>query len=132
MKLYAGIDLNSSNNYIGILNEKELFACPNLAFMVKNNIAALAFLGKIIKGIEKQVRPRVKLRKEFEMLLTITGVGDILGPTIILEVGDINRFDQVGDYSSYCRCVKSERISNGKNKGGITRKTATSIWPGHM
>lgn len=34
----------------------------------------------------------------------------------MLEVGDINRFPQVGDYSSYCRCVKSERLSNGKKK----------------
>ena len=109
-----------SGNAIKKLNEfdaNELFNCPNLAFMAKNNIAAIAFLGKIIKGIEKQVKPRVKLRKEFEILLTITGVGDILGPTIMLEVGDISRFEQVGDYSSYCRCVKSERLSNGKKKG---------------
>ncbi len=114
-----------SGNAIKKLNEfdaKELFGCPNLAFMAKNNIAAIAFLGKIIKGIEKQVKPQIKLRKEFEMLLTIIGVGDILGPTIMLEVGDINRFEKVGNYSSYCRCVKSERISNGKKKGENNKK----------
>jgi len=27
------------------------------------------------------------------------------------------RFTQVGHYASYCRCVGSERISNGKRKG---------------
>jgi len=31
------------------------------------------------------------------MLLTITGIGDILGLTIMLEVGDIKRFAKVGD-----------------------------------
>ncbi len=114
-----------SGNAIKKLNEadaNELFDCPNLVFMAKNNIAAIAFLAKIIIGIEKQVKPQVKLRKEFEMLLTIIGIGDILGPTIMLEVGDINRFEQVGDYSSYCRCVKSERLSNGKKKGENNKK----------
>ena len=40
----------------------------------------------------------------------------------MLEVGDIDRFPTVGDYSSYCRCVKSERFSNGKKKGNGNRK----------
>jgi transposase len=35
----------------------------------------------------------------------------------MLEVGDIARFQKVGNYSSYCRCVGSQRISNGKKKG---------------
>jgi transposase len=51
------------------------------------------------------------------MLLTMTGVGDILGLTIMMEVGDITRFKRVGNYSSYCRCVESKRLSNGKVKG---------------
>ena len=50
------------------------------------------------------------------------GIGDILGLTIMLEVGDIHRFSKVGNYSSYCRCVKSERISNKKKKGEGNRK----------
>lgn len=57
------------------------------------------------------------LKKEFELLKTIPGIGTILGLTIMLEVGDITRFKKVGNYSSYCRCVKSERESNGKKKG---------------
>ena len=50
----------------------------------------------------------------------------------MLEVGDIARFPKVGDYSSYCRCVESKRISNGKKKAKTTRKMATNIWPGLM
>ncbi len=42
--------------------------------------------------------------------------------TIMLETGDIGRFREVGDYSSYCRCVPSCRISNEKNKGKGNRK----------
>lgn len=40
----------------------------------------------------------------------------------MLESGDMNRFAQVGNFSSYARCVKSERFSNGKKKGEGNRK----------
>ena len=79
-------------------------------------------LKKIIKAIEKKVKSQVKLRKEFEMLLTIPGIGNILGLTIMLEVEDLNRFVKVGNYSSYSRCVGSSRISNGKKKGENNKK----------
>ncbi|WP_336600981.1 transposase [Paraburkholderia bengalensis] len=35
----------------------------------------------------------------------------------MLETGTIGRFANVGQFSSYCRCVESKRISNGKRKG---------------
>jgi len=44
------------------------------------------------------------------------GIGLILGLTIALETGDFHRFASAGDYASYCRMVKSERISNGKKE----------------
>jgi transposase len=40
----------------------------------------------------------------------------------MLEVGDIRRFKRAGNYASYCRCVKSENISNKKKKGSGNRK----------
>ena len=40
----------------------------------------------------------------------------------MLEVGDINRFAKVGNYSSCCRCVKSQRLSDSKKKGENNRK----------
>jgi transposase len=114
----------SGNNIKKLKGEDvdRMFNSPNLIFMAKNNMAVIQFLKKIIADIEKNVKSQVKLRKEFKMLLTITGVGDILGLTIMLEVDDINRFPKVGDYSSYSRCVKSERISNGKKKDQNNRK----------
>ena len=56
------------------------------------------------------------------LLQTIPGVGNILALTIMLEVGDINRFANVGNYASYCRCVKSQRLSDGKKKGENNKK----------
>lgn len=100
----------------------KLFDAPHLRFTAKRNLAAIRFLGGIIEEIEAEVKAYAKPRKEFEMLLTIPGVGDILGLTIMMEVGDIRRFKKVGNYSSYCRCVESKRISNGKIKGKNNKK----------
>ena len=50
-------------------------------------------------------------------ITSIPGVGKILGMTILLETGPIERFAQVGQYSSYSRCVPTDKISNGKSKG---------------
>jgi transposase len=110
---------------------KGRFYCSNLTFAAKADVAEIENLNAIIKSIEKKIRPRVQLAEEFELLLTIPGVGDILAMTIMLKVGDINRFEKVGNYSSYCRCVKSQRISNKKKARRIV-KTATDIWHGLM
>jgi len=99
-----------------------LFNSSDLVLMAQNNISTIKHLGKIVKDIEKKVKSQVQLRKEFVLLTTIPGIGLILGLTIMLEVGDIGRFPKVGNYSSYCRCVGSNRLSNGKKKGENNRK----------
>jgi transposase len=67
--------------------------------------------------LEKAVQDRVKLRPQFGFLKTVPGIGPILALTIMLETGEIERFACVGNYASYCRCVGSQKISNGKRKG---------------
>jgi len=95
---------------------------PFLVLAAESSISIIQFLSERISQIEKAVMGRVKLRPEFEYLQTVPGIGKILGLTIMLEVGDIGRFSEVGDYSSYCRCVKSDRESNNKKKGEGNRK----------
>ena len=86
------------------------------------SVSSIEFLGHHIKRIEKAVKSKMKIKPSFEYLLTVPGIGNILGLTIMLEVGDIHRFPKVGDFSSYCRCVSSNRISNGKSKGKGNKK----------
>ena len=100
----------------------KLFDEPFLALAAGNNISTIQFLKTRITEIEKAVKAHIKLKPEFKYLLSIPGIGNILALTIMLEVGDIGRFPKVGNYSSYCRCVKSERISNGKKKAEGNRK----------
>jgi transposase len=99
-----------------------LFNHPHLVLAATNSIAVIRFLAKRVKLIENAVKSHISLREEFSYLLTIPGIGDILALTIMLEVGDISRFPKVGDYSSYCRCVKAERLSNGKKKDENNRR----------
>ena len=103
-------------------SSQHLFDDPDLAFTAENNISTINFLKTKIKGIENRILAQTKLNPQFVILTTIPGIGNILGLTIMLEVGDISRFAKAGNYSSYCRCVKSERTSNKKKKGEGNRK----------
>ena len=119
------LSLKMSGRAIKNLKEEDaedLFDSPYLVLTAKSNIAVIQFLTKTIRTIEKALVSQIRLRKEFRLLKTLPGIGDILGLTIMLEVGDISRFPEGGSYSSYCRCVKSEKLSNGKKKGENNRK----------
>jgi len=94
----------------------------NIQQAILSNVAIMNVLTSKIEVLEKQVLEQVTIKDEFQKLLQITGIGPIIALTIMLETGDINRFNKVGNYSSYCRCVNSKRFSNGKQKGQGNRK----------
>jgi transposase len=77
---------------------------------------------RIQHELEKPVRAVMKLQGPFRRLLTIPGIGDILGMTITLETGPIARFASAGRYASYCRAVDSRRESDEKKQGENNRK----------
>jgi transposase len=87
--------------------------------------AMLELLGeqrRIQHRLEKQVLAVVKQHGPFVRLLSLPGIGNILGLTITLETGPIQRFGSAGQYASYCRTVDSRCVSNGKTKGQNNRK----------
>jgi transposase len=87
-----------------------------LAFVTAEQVELIELLTKKIRRFEKKVLEHVQLRPAYERLQTLPGVGPILALTILLETGDIGRFKRVGDYTSYCRCVRAIHTSNGKKK----------------
>ena len=95
----------------------------NIQEAIFSNMSILAVLSSRIKILEKKVLKQVELRAEFQKLLHIPGIGIILALTIMLETGNILRFAKVGNYSSYCRCVNSKRMSNNKQKGTGNKKS---------
>ena len=101
---------------------KRMFSDKHLVMSAQSNCNVMDFLDGQIDAIEKAVIKEVKLLYPFEKLLTVPGIGNILGITIMLESGDMNRFQEVSNYSSYCRCVSSKKVSNGKKKGENNKK----------
>jgi transposase len=95
----------------------ELLPDADQALAVTSALAVVCCLTEQIKTVEKRVSTRLQSTPLYELLQTVAGIGPILAQTILLETGDIRRFPQVGDYASYCRCVDSTKVSNGKRKG---------------
>jgi len=109
-----------SCNAIKCLTEEQIqqhFADPNVALAIDSNRILMNALDQQIKVLEQALLKQTKLNPRYRKLLTIDGVGEVLALTIMLETGDIGRFAQVGNFTSYCRCVGSEKLSNGKKKG---------------
>jgi len=84
---------------------------------VKAHRAAIGVLNTQIDRIERAVLKTLKPRTDYQMLLTVNGIGPVIAWTIVLESGDLQRFKNVGHFASYARCVDSKRTSNEKKKG---------------
>ncbi len=114
----------SANRIKQLSSEKidALFTNCDLVLAVKANFTVMQSLETEIAILERIVKERVKLKPAYRYLLTVSGIGQILALTIMLETGDIRRFSKVGNFASYCRCVKSEKLSNGKRKGSGNTK----------
>jgi transposase len=95
----------------------ELGFAPDVALAMKANLAVMQTLQSEIGVLERRLAERVTLRPEYSLLKSVPGIGPILATTIMLEMGTITRFADVGNFSSYCRCVESRRESNSKKKG---------------
>ncbi len=89
----------------------------DLALSGKASKETIDFLTRKIKEIESAVEKKTIHTNNYKHLLTIPGVGRVLGLTITLESGPMSRFPKAGNYVSYCRKVGSKWLSNGKQKG---------------
>jgi transposase len=102
----------------------------DVALAVQSNRAVIATLGEQINLLEKRLQERLGERIEYALLTSVPGIGRILAATILLETGPIERFDAVGNYASYARCVDSRNMSNGKKKGQGNAKNGNKylVW----
>jgi transposase len=85
-----------------------------------NNV--ISEINKNIDTIEKEINSKIKSTKRYQKMTSVWGIGEILAETIILETGDVRRFKDIGNYTSYCRCVPTIKLSNGKTKGRGNKK----------
>ena len=101
---------------------QQLLQEEHIVLSAQANLDSISFYAQQIRRLEKVIKNKIKVKKEFQYLMTVPGIGNILAMTIMLEVGDINRFAKVGNFASYSRCVSSQRLSDGKSKGSGNRK----------
>ena len=114
----SGVSING--NAVKRLRLEQLeqrFSDPDLVLAMDSNRRVMLALDEQIKRLEQRVVEQARLEPRYQYLLTVNGIGKILALTIMLETGDIGRFEHVGNFASYCRCVDSQRLSNGKQKG---------------
>jgi transposase len=86
------------------------------------NVAVIGTLTAQIDVLEKRLRVCVKPRPGYALLGSVPGIGQTLATVILLETGPIERFDAVGNFASYARCVDSVHTSNHKKKGAGNTK----------
>lgn len=72
--------------------------------------------------LEKSLYPDLIPNDDIQRLLWIPGIGKMNAFTIVLEVGDINRFSSDKNFFSYCRLVPAAANSAGKIKQKSTPK----------
>lgn len=109
-----------SNNWIEKMNDKsisEIFKEKDWQMNGESLFLTLGFLKKEIAKIEQYVLKQLQEKSYYKSLTSVPGIGEVLGLTLSLETGPVERFGSAGQYASYCRCVPSAYWSNEKRKG---------------
>jgi transposase len=94
---------------------------PHTRFSVRGLLSQLDSVSEQIARIEDRMREVFKETRELEVVMTLPGVGFILGTVVVLEVGDIGRFRCAEKFASYAGTVPRERSSGGKVRFGRLR-----------
>ncbi len=102
---------------LAIPEAQQLYTHPANQLIAGMQLEHIEQLNGSIAKLETSVLAAARELPGYARLTTLPGVGRILGMTITMEVGDIQRFADAGNFASYCRTVKAERISNEKKKG---------------
>ncbi len=107
---------------LGVKAAQKLYEHPANQLIAGMQIEHIQQLKQSIHSIDKEVLQSARQFSYYETLTSLPGVGTILGLTITMEVGDIERFADAGHFASYCRTVGAERTSNDRKKGANNSK----------
>ena len=84
--------------------------------MILSDLDIIRALDPVIEGIEKHIRVSAINHnpRDYALLQTVPGIGDMLSMVILYETHDITRFPKHQNYASYSRVVRCDRTSAGK------------------
>jgi transposase len=97
----------------------ELFHDPEVRKIIDIDIAMIDSYDDALKILELDIEKTAKKHDKHALLLlrSIMGIGPILSLVLLYEIHDIDRFETVQQFASYCRLVKCAHESAGKKKG---------------
>ncbi len=100
-------------------NLPEKFSNEDLKLSAQVDVDMVAHLDQIVKRLELAIlrQTRRHFYKDFKIINTIPGFGEILSLVVLYEVDDINRFESVRNFASYSRVIRCEAESGGKKYG---------------
>ena len=116
-------------DYITSLGIPTLAYDPTSRLLVEQAVAALKGLNQVLYQILTQIRELAEKRPEYEAVRAMSGVGDVLAPLLVAEVGDPRRYHS-GDALIACIGIDVPPYDSGQFKASerrITRKGSKQL-----
>ncbi len=111
---------------------REWLACaqmhPDRKRSIERSLALISALSLNLRAVTAEIVARVKGDPDVELLISIPGIGYILGAIIIAEIGDISRFPSGRKLAGYTGLVTTTRESAGiVRHGHITKEGSANL-----
>ena len=90
-------------------------------------VAVVAMLDQRLIPLEQELRPLARADPRVQLLVTIPGVGDLLGLTIASEIGDISRFPSARKLIGYSGLTPRVYQSGQKARTGKLSKSGSTM-----
>jgi len=94
---------------------------------VDEAVAVVSMLDQRLIGLEQQLRPLARADPRVALLVTIPGVGDLLGLTIASEIGEISRFASARKLVGYSGLTPRVYQSGQKARTGKLSKSGATM-----
>jgi transposase len=122
--LRSGV-IDSSRNQIKEIDDDDLpglFDHPFVVLHARQELGRIRLYNEQLEELESNILAQAQARPEFARLQKVPGIGVILGLTILYEIGQIERFPDVRQFSSYCRLVPGVAQSGTVSRRGRASK----------
>jgi len=113
----VGMEIRLKNRVHAIL-AKYAIQLEEVRKVIRQHMELLESTEQQRKIAEERLKSIVKERADVNLLMTLPGVGWILGTVIAFEIGDIDRFSRAPEIASYAGTVPRVHSSGGKTRYG--------------
>ena len=104
-----------------LLKERVAKLPPQAAWAMEQLLEGFRFIEQKVKLFEGRTREVIKESQEIQLVMTMPGIGFILGTVIAFEVGDVARFASGSHLASYAGTVPRVHSSGDKTRYGRVR-----------